>query len=79
MLAEHTNEHGADARRNAPRAWMTSRRAFLTYGTGAAVVALGATGVGRALRSNRSVSGARELIAARGVDVVGSPADAAGY
>ena len=53
-----------------------SRRAFLTYSTGAAVVALAATGVGRALRSSRSVSGARDLIAARGVDVVGSPADA---
>jgi DMSO/TMAO reductase YedYZ molybdopterin-dependent catalytic subunit len=54
-----------------------SRRAFLTYSSGAAVVALSATGVGRALRSSRSVSGARELIAARGVDVVSSPADAA--
>jgi len=54
-----------------------SRRAFLTYGSGAAVVALSATGIGRALRSSRSVSGARELIAARGVDVVSSPADAA--
>jgi DMSO/TMAO reductase YedYZ molybdopterin-dependent catalytic subunit len=54
-----------------------SRRAFLTYSTGAAVVALGATGVGKALRNSRSVSGAREVIAARGVDVVGSPADAA--
>ncbi|MEO5839942.1 MAG: molybdopterin-dependent oxidoreductase [Acidimicrobiales bacterium] len=54
-----------------------SRRAFLTYSSGAAVVALSATGVGRALRSSRSVSGARELIAARGVDIVGSPADAA--
>jgi DMSO/TMAO reductase YedYZ molybdopterin-dependent catalytic subunit len=38
---------------------------------------LGATGIGRALRGNQSVAGARDAIASRGVDVVGSPADAA--
>ena len=54
-----------------------SRRAFLTYSGGAAVVALAATGTGRALRSNRSVAGARQVIAARGVDIANSPADAA--
>jgi len=54
-----------------------SRRAFLTYSSGAAVVALGATGIGRALRSNQSVAGAREVIAARGVDIANSPADVA--
>ena len=72
---DHAAARARRGRRDAPQA--ESRRAFLTYSTGAAVVALSATGVGRALRGNRSVSGARELIAARGVDVVGSPADAA--
>ena len=55
----------------------SSRRAFLTYSSGAAVAALAATGTGRALRSNRSVAGARQVIAARGVDIANSPADAA--
>ena len=62
-------------RRGAPAA--ESRRAFLTYSSGAAVVALGATGIGRALRSNQTVAGARNAIAARGVDIVDSPADKA--
>ena len=62
-------------RRGAPPA--ESRRAFLTYSSGAAVVALGATGIGRALRSNQTVAGARNVIAARGVDIVDSPADKA--
>ncbi|HUP71905.1 MAG TPA: molybdopterin-dependent oxidoreductase [Acidimicrobiales bacterium] len=62
-------------RRDAPPA--TSRRVFLTYSGGAAVAALAATGIGRGLRNSRSVSAARDLIAARGVDVAGSPADAA--
>jgi DMSO/TMAO reductase YedYZ molybdopterin-dependent catalytic subunit len=56
---------------------LTSRRAFLTYGSGAAVIALAGTGIGRAMRSNRSVSGARDAIATRGIDVANSTADTA--
>jgi DMSO/TMAO reductase YedYZ molybdopterin-dependent catalytic subunit len=62
-------------RRGVPAA--ESRRAFLTYSGGAAVVALGATSIGRVMRNNQSVAGAREVIAARGVDIVDSPADKA--
>jgi DMSO/TMAO reductase YedYZ molybdopterin-dependent catalytic subunit len=71
-------DHGTAAmtRADAPLP-ATTRRAFLTYSGGAAVVALAATGTGRALRSSRSVAGARTEIAARGIDIIGSPADAA--
>jgi DMSO/TMAO reductase YedYZ molybdopterin-dependent catalytic subunit len=72
---DNAEARAPDGRADAPSA--SSRRAFLTYSGGAAVVALATTGIGRALRNNQSVSGARELIAARGVDVLDSPADTA--
>jgi DMSO/TMAO reductase YedYZ molybdopterin-dependent catalytic subunit len=76
-VLDHGVAAAASALRPADRLPASTRRAFLTYSGGAAVVALTATGAGRALRSSRSVAGARAEIAARGVDVVGSPADRA--
>jgi DMSO/TMAO reductase YedYZ molybdopterin-dependent catalytic subunit len=72
---DHSAARAQRPRRGAPSA--ESRRAFLTYSGGAAFVALGATGIGRAMRSGQSISGVREAIAARGVDLVDSPADKA--
>ena len=55
----------------------STRRAFLVYGSGTAVAALGTGGVGKALREGRNVEAQRAAVATRGLDLPESVADRA--